>query len=578
MSALNRAQTANFWQKGLIYLSAMLLLVMLAVVLMITLSLTVIEPIAPWYDELWNLYPSPLFFGIDQNIWAGCGNAMCLRFFGHSIPILSGPYHGLIKTVVFSPFVVWGNLLSIRLLNLAVYLLPMIYLFFQRAYFGKLGIWVIASTYYLLVPSLLVEAIFDQGQFVFANGFLFIAALELVKYTKTHSCYSAALALLFSGLAVYEKLTNLPVAFVIGALAFFLLGLQKNYRLLVFVGLAGVLMLVPYAIFISKMPDLFFGMTGAPKASYIENFHTVTQGAYHALFANSITLNGFFNHSFVVPAAFVALALFLLCYVFALMQGLSAITSTASSASNPVPKRWMVSSAPIIGMLLLPALAVLVLPLFDGLNRPWHLYQLAPLLCIPVAYSCLLSLQNQEDAQHGRFGRSTPLGSAWIIFESCLLPALLIMGIVNLGALLLPTWNTPRVHPYESGLFSAAQTIRDQANQFPQSLPKPVPVVCLDYSICSNLVYLLGPQFKVLSDWSYSPIERICEDLERNAQQSYVLVTRVSSRKKEMTEYDQFIGGRTHYFEDHCSGTFKPLNNLSADNTLPNYRLYYHPE
>ena len=458
-----------------------------------------------------------------------------------------------------------------------MYLSPIIYLFFQRRYFGKLGICVIAGAYYLLVPSLWVEALFDQGQFIFANGFLLIAALELVKCTKSHSAPSAAVALLLCGLAVYEKLTNLPVAFVIGALALALLLLQKKYRLVLYVGLAGLVMLAPYAIFIIKIPDLFFGMTGAPKASFSDNFHTVTQGTYHALFANSITLNGFFNQPFLAPAAFLALTVFLLCYVFSLGQGLSNILSNTPGLTRPNSRDAFAKKLSTIGVLLLPVLAFLILPLFDGLNRPWHLYQLSPLLVMPFAYSCLWSLQDFVDDKTEALNPLNSFGSTWRVLEGGLLPTLLLLGIVNLSSLLLPAWNTPRVHPYESGLFSAARTIREYDIQFPQSLPKPVPVVCLDYSICSNLVYLLGPQFKVLSDWSYSPIERICDDLERNALQNYVLVTRVMPRKNEMTEYDQFIGGRTHYFEDHCSGTFKPLNNLSTGDVLPNYRIYYHP-
>jgi len=546
----------------------------MAEIVAMTLDLTVFSPIAPWYDELWNLYPSPRFFGIDQNIWSGCGNAMCLNLLGHQIPILSGPYHGLIKTLIYIPLVAWGNIPSIRWLNLGVYLLPIIYLLFQRQYFGKVGIWVIACAYYLLVPSLFIEAIFDQGQFVFANGFLLIAAIELVKYTYTHSARSAAIALLFCGLAVYEKLTNLPVATVIGVLAFTYLIVQKRYRYLLYIALAGLAMFIPYAVFITKLPDLFFGMTAAPKSSFIENFNAVTQGAYYALFQTSTTLNGFFNQSFLVPASSLALSLFVMVYLLALAQGFRGLIHNRAS------KRGLQNTLADNGILLAPVLALVMQSCLDGLNRPWHLYQLSSLICIPFAYLCLHAknhwygkgdVRNQRIAEDLSDQKPTQKD-----FQYFILPMLLMLGVINFGSLLIPTWSMGRAHPYDNALFTSVLTIQDYRAQPPNSLPTPISIVCLDYGICSNLVYLLGPKYRVLADWAHSPVERICQDLSRNAKQSYILVTRVVPRKATMTDYEKLMAEHTQFFEDHCSSTFEIINTLSTSPELPNYRMYYH--
>lgn len=562
-------------EKLLVWLSYVLLFMVLAAFTSIVLNLTVINPIAPWYDELWNLYPAPLFFGIDQNIWGGCGNAMCINLLGHQIPILSGPYHGLIKTLIYSPVVVWGDLLWVRLLNLGVYLSPLIYLLFQRQYFGRQGIWVVASAYYLFVPGLLIEAIFDQGQFVFANSFLIISALELVKYTSTHSGRSAAIALLLSGLAVYEKLTNLPVAFMLGLVAFIFLLTQKQYRYLVYITLIGLLMFMPYAFFISHLPDLFFGMTAAPKSSFINNFYAITQGAYRSLFQTSITLNGFFNQSFFASASFLALLLFALTYLLALAQA-----STLISAVKTVKIRLQ-NSLIRLTVLLIPALAIVMQSLFDGLNRPWHLYQLSTVLCIPIACLCLHTINGNQEYE-GNVDKNNARSeldrmNSWVsCLRYILLPTLLLLGIINLGSLFIGTQNMVRVHPYDNELFAAAQKIKLYQAQNSSTLPTPVPIVCLDYSVCSNLVYLLGPQYRVLIDWAYSPVERICDDMGRISKEKYLLVTRVYSRKGAMMDSEQFMGGRTRFFEDHCSGPFEKISSMNSDLSMPRYQIYYH--
>ena len=519
------------------------------------------RPIAPWFDELWNLYPSLLFLGIDNKVWVGCSNGLCVHLFGYTIPILSGPYHGLIKSLVFAPLVLLGNLSLIRLFNLIIFFSPLLYLFFQRTYFGKKGIFLLIATYYLLFPTLLVEATFDQGQFIFANSFLFIALLELIKFLQTQAPKNAGIALILSGLAVYEKLTNVPVGIAICLVAGLFLLYRKSYFWLCISLGCGLIFLTPYLFFIWKNPSLFAGMTDIPHEGYGVNLNTVLLGSYAAIFLNSITLNGFLGKSYPVLIPLLGVGIFVLTWGFMGQQLLFTLFARLAklpiSISPAAPSRQAKTAWQAWAVLFLPLLALLIFPIFDGINRPWHLYQLAPLLCVPIAY---LSLQNPKTL-------SAPK-KLWGMIENYVLGLILLAALVNTVSLVFPAWRQERVHPYDPSLFLTAQAIR--------SLPGPKQLVCIDYSICGNLIFLLGPQYKALADWAHVPSDKICQHLMRLEHEDYLFISRIDHPNPLASEMERLMRGNSQFFEDHCAHGFEKVNPPLASEGLPNYLIYRH--
>ena len=109
--------------------------------------------ISPWHDEFWNLYPSTILLGWKSGIWTGCSQGMCINLFGKLIPLLSGPYHGALKTSLFSPFVIMGNVGLIRLMNLVLYLAPAFYIYSNRKYFKESGTLLLIISFYVLFPN-----------------------------------------------------------------------------------------------------------------------------------------------------------------------------------------------------------------------------------------------------------------------------------------------------------------------------------------------------------------------------------------------------------------------------------------
>jgi hypothetical protein len=162
------------------------LIITLGLIFLIFHDLVITNPISPWHDELWNLYASTEFFNHTQNLWPGCSQGMCFSIMGYKFPVLSGSYHGIIKSFIFLPIVMLYKIDLIRIANIVLYFSPLFYIIMQKKYFGKIGCELIAISYFFLLIPLTFEAVFDQGQFIIPKLFFLIASIELVKEIHNH--------------------------------------------------------------------------------------------------------------------------------------------------------------------------------------------------------------------------------------------------------------------------------------------------------------------------------------------------------------------------------------------------------
>lgn len=526
-------------------LALILVVVFLSVVL---LDILLVNKVSPWHDELWNLYASLEFYGIRNGIWPGCSQSMCMTVFGYDIPILSGPYHGVVKALIFSPIVLLGDISLIRLLNVVIYLSPMVYILKQGRTFGVSGTYLIASAYYLMFPVLFLESIFDQGQFVVPNAFLAIAALMLVKDLHLHSPGRLVFVIILSALAVYEKVTNIPVSLAFSTVAFVLLLQNREFRY-AWASFASFIFALPYAYYLSSNMSSFLGMTDATRLSYITNLKLVAESAYTYLFQKSHTMS-------MIVGVDVDSVMPVLCVILSVAVLILSITLCFRIGVSKKSAHMLTISTPFIALLLFP--------LFSGLNRPWHMYQIAPLLIIPFAYTALnMNLMNIVEKNKA----------------SMLLLMVILLGFINTISLSTGSVNKPRIHPYDTSIIETADLLKRQS--FTKN------VVCLDYSVCNNLIFILGSEYKHLASWSFSPLEDICQNIDNIRNSEYYLVTHIyqpvdmeenhilSKLRIDKGQYD-FLYGRSKYFIENCPKSFSgEIGDMDLYDKL-GYKIYLH--
>jgi len=496
------------------------------------LDLIFLNPVSPWHDELWNIYPALNFFGVENTIWHGCKEGMCITFLGHQIPILSGYYHGILKTILFSPLALLGNIELVRLSNILIYLIPIIFIWKDRKIYGEMGVWILIFSYYVLFPNFLFEIVFDQGQIVIPNTLLAIAVLELAKNYKTFSPNSLVFAIFLASLAVYEKLTNLPVSLAIIGTAGLLLLCSKSYKQFLFAA-TSVILISPYLIFFSRGGfSRMAEMTSSSEASYLANLESFVIAAYDAIFVRSFTLSSIMdgNVSNQMPS-------FILIALIAIWIG--AVALSAFSNKNQSLRALLVLSIPIQVFLLFP--------FFDGLNRPWHTYQLVPLVLVPIGFFAYAQMKDKN------------------VFAIVFIILTFLFGMLNLISVEKGFLNKPRKYPYDISLFEVSKAIK--RNPFANN------IVCLDYSVCYNLVFLLGSDFKILADWSFAPTSNVCGNIEAIKDQNFYLITKMVPDAIN-NDHDAFLYGRSLEFQVNCINLLKDQTYLLGLNQTSGYQVY----
>ena len=490
--------------------------------------------VSPWHDELWNIYPSLYFFGIDNSLWPGCRNGMCLNLFGKHIPMLSGPYHGVIKSFLYSPIALIGNHNLVRVLNIALYSLPLLHALFRLRRDGNRVI-IAPLVYYFIFPNLVYEAFFDQGQIVIGNTLNYFALLLLcrlgVNYSTSHVFFIACLA----SLSVYEKLTTIPAFLTVYIILTYAIWLKRDLKSAIYAALPAFLA-APYLIYIATghIGDLL-GMVKSVPQSYYFNLDSIASTIYRYIFSTSFTLTSITNNEVINGSPIVNLLV-----VFTGIGVAAYLTLTTSHLSCKRPYYLIIFSSIFV---------LLIMPLFDGLSRPWHTYQLLPFFVAPFLV--------METIDSFTFAKTKLKSILWILIS---------IAIFNTSSAAISATNRARIHPMDGQLIDIASRIKSHSQK--------KDIVCLDYSVCYNLVFLLGRDYRLLSEWSFAPVDHICTNLKNIKGRDFILVTHDPQSKS----YDHFLYDRSIYFFDHCSDQLNPIiNKASGDAPFQHYHLFESP-
>jgi hypothetical protein len=512
------------------------LIITLVLIFLIFQDLVITNPISPWHDELWNLYASTEFFNHTQNLWPGCNQGMCLSIMGYKFPVLSGSYHGIIKSFLFLPIVMLYKIELIRIANIVLYFFPLFYIIKQKKYFGKTGCELIAASYFLLFIPLTFEAIFDQGQFIIPKLLFLIASIELVKEIQDHNPKRIVIIILLTTISLYEKLTNLPIAISI-YISLGLILLNKDKKEIMKYGSLIGLIFIPYLIYFLynfnfKNLEQFHQLTQAKNLDYFSNFSIIYESAIEFIFKQNYTLSSIFSKKINVRFPLVMLLIVVSCFILALVK------------SAKIQNKY---SAIIV--IFTPLLALLIYPFFDGLYRPWHFYSYTSLLIIPIAH--LGTLKN----------------NLYIKQKKIIVLVLLFLAIFNLDNIFKNVYRSDRARPFDQSLIKMAALIK--------TLPVKN-IVCLDYSVCSNLIMQTNSEYKLLSDYSFSNKIDLCNNIQSLAKEDYLLITHNILDQKIFSYADKdLLYERSTYFNENCSKDSLELKEIK--NVLNSeYSIYSH--
>lgn len=475
--------------------------------------------VGPSHDELWNLYSSPLI-GLAGATWIKTS----LDLFGIHIVLLSGPYHGAIKTTLFTPLLeLTRNIEVIRLANCLLLLTFItIYLWGSRriAVSSRLNAFYAAICIFL-VPPLYINAPFDNGQFIVPSLLFAIGLAATMRALSSGTPIYYWVAYTAGCLCMYEKLTELNFAIPVCACSlYFLIRRRLGFKTVAAAVLLPVVIFSPYLIYF-----LFEGgwselmtVSASAKTTYATKLSIMIDYMPNNVFATgkSHTLTSLFGDSPTFAAAsFVVICATLLCIIALFYQIVRYGRKGFAGAIAAQTYLWLV----FIGAILLQSAV-------NGLNRPWHFSSYWIVLIF------IIGLGVQQLAGHSRRLAAAALTVAGLLCAFSFAQTLSFVrnhspiGIASTGILKVATF----LKNYHKGL----------------------DLVCVDYSVCSPLAFLVGDDAKVKADYAFSPRHHglpALVDAAMDGDNAVLILRRVQTR--EDPAYVHFLDDGSKLFFEH---------------------------
>lgn len=436
---------------------------MLAALILVLVAIFMVR-VGPPHDDLWNLYPSP-------SVDLASGNPFKVRIGlpGFSVPLLSGPYHGAIKTNLFElilPFT--RDITAIRVANSILFaLLVPIFLWSWPAALsvGWQPVTLYAAVGMLLMPTLYINVPLDYGAFVVSSLLLAAGLAAVIRAQRTDDSKYYWIAYAAGCLCVYEKLTQLNFAIPLCMWCVIaLLRRQFGWRTLFLAAVIPAITLLPYAIYFLALNGWaeLLGMTAAPKAPFTANFAWIIESIVSAYVPDRIfTLNNYFGES---------LGYRLLGFVFAIAMLMSILVWVRSPRNPTHAFLWSI----LVG-------SVLVQSLVSGLNRPWHFFPYSVIAYFIIGHAIY---------DLGRTRALRTLAVAATCLAAAIAAAPFIATLLFLGS--------------HSAIGIASPAILDVAAALGNNRER-VQLVCVDYSVCHPLAFLIGPNATMKADFAFTP-------------------------------------------------------------------------
>ncbi len=368
----------------------------LAGVLFLFYSMDVLSRnIGVYWDEIWDYIPSVGLIRGDS-----LSGRQEINLFHHPVPLVSGPYHGALKTWLAAPLIqLFGGsphfLLSLNVIFAIICLLAL-----RWALSPAIARWAwIVFAWPLLDANFLLVAPMDFGPSLFQCIFISLAMGALFRYLDNPDGTYFRMIWFFSGCVLAQKLTAIPVVISLVAMTIVVSwkpfwksagengwpAAIKSYGIVPASAL--LIPMIPHLLYFWKSGLTDFlsmtgdGVRGPYFASLVGNFKYVRSMFDGADWYQRITLDS--------PAPAGVPPVLFYC-VLGLML-VSVVIFFASTREKKLGMHAAVSAALFLG-------SFLMLPAFKGLNRPWHFWILTPMFAccfILSGATCLSFLANR---------------------------------------------------------------------------------------------------------------------------------------------------------------------------------------
>lgn len=459
-------------------------LVVLAAGVLATSAAVQVSGYAVYHDELWN-HPAAVSLLAGKSWREGYE----VTVFGLSLPLVSGPYQGSLKTYLLAPLLaVFGTSPAVlRGIHCALGLLYLAALFWAlRAVVARRA----AALVFLLPladPNLTMFVPTDHGPFLVQNTLLAIALGAILRLAGQPQLRWVLLALGSTSLALADKLTGVPMVAVLG-IATLTLGARILGRRPGRWALAALVTVVPL------MPHgAYFATTGLAELEANVGSGMARQPPYPTRIRQAFTQwAGFIASGAAMPKAMTAdepsphrPVLVPLALLLASLGAVSVLRRTEARKEAAVAALCL-------------ALGFAAFAAVPGLNHRWHYFVLHPPLVI-AAFAGFAALTRL--ASHGRRWSPTLRKAA-----ALLLAAAAAWEAQRTLELLRYLAERQGAHMYSPGLYAVH---REVAARQPQRL------VCLNYSLCNPLYVLLAGRVEVV-DLTWAELSEGTEEYARH--------------------------------------------------------------
>ncbi len=358
-----------------------------------------------------------------------------------------------------------------------------------------------------------------------------IASIELVKEIHNHDPKRIILIILVTSLGLYEKLTNLPIAIAI-YISTALILINKDKKQVIKYAVLISLVFIPYLIYMSKNFIQFRQSIEAQTLGYSKNLIIVIENFYEFIFNQNYTLTSLFAKKISVIYPVITCLIIVLAFLLSIFIG--------------TKQKYKYQSLVIV---LVSFLTLLTYPFFNGLYRPWHFYAFTSLLQIPIIYLSSVKI------------------NSYINLKKLLILLILLLAIVNLKTIFGNIYQKDRARPFNQELLKTANQVK--------KLPTKN-IVCLDYSVCYNIIMATNKDYKLLAEYSFVNKVDICKNIESLKEHEYLLITHniLDQTAFSFGEKD-FLYERSTFFNEKCSTSSLELKTIENAASVE-YSIYLH--
>jgi hypothetical protein len=340
-----------------------------------------------YHDELWDFIPA-----VGMIHGSSLTGSQEIRIFHYPLPLVTGPYHGALKTWTVAPLLaLLGTspraILSLNVLFGMIYMLALYWALLPVA--GRWA-WVVFATPFV-DTNFLFNAPMDVGPSLLQFIFIGLAMGALVRYILNAQPKYYRMIWFFAGCTLAQKLTSFPIVIGCLAVALVLAGRQlweaaKSRRVgratlswVIFPAILFLIPLLPHLIYFHK--------------SGLTDLLTMTADSAHVPYFAGLSKNfEFFRGMFDGTDAYQRITLDSVSGSFPPILTIFGLTAMSGS----LILYFLSSYGKSLGRAAAAGVCVwicsfLLYPAFRGLNRPWHYSILTPVFdaaCILAAVYC----------------------------------------------------------------------------------------------------------------------------------------------------------------------------------------------